>query len=106
MKDDWATVVEEDQTNISLNLSTKEIKSMKKAKFKKYLKEKIYASAFSYLKCLQQSHSKVKKIKYDRLKIAPYFKNADFRNDEKSLLFNLRRRMINVKSNFPSMYCS
>ena len=97
-------LVNEDKDDISLNLSANEMKSMKKAKFKKYLKEKINAGAFSYLKCLQQSHSKVMNIKYDKLKIAPYLKNSNFRNEEKSLLFNLRTRMVNVKSNFPSQY--
>ena len=90
--------------DIQLNLSLKEIESKKKNEFKKYLKKKIHSSAFTYLKGLQQRHSKVRNIKYSKLEVAPYLIDSHFKNDEKYLLFKLRTAMINVKANFSSIY--
>ena len=99
-------MVDKDIIDIELNLSLNEIKSMKKNKFKKYLKKKIHSHAFTYLKNLQQTHSKVKNIKYSELEKAPYLINSHFKNEEKYLLFKLRTSMINVKANFSSRYAN
>ena len=56
------------------------------------------------MKNLQQTHSKVKHIKYNDLEIAPYLIDSNFKNDDKFLLFKLRTSMVNVKGNFSHSY--
>ena len=67
-----------------------------------YLGKKVHLSAFNYLKEIQQTHTKVKKVPYKTFEIAPYLTNSKFHIDEKMLLFKLRTSMINVKGNFKS----
>ena len=43
-------------------------------------------------------------ISHKALKIQPYFENINLSYKEKQLLFRLRTRMTDVKSNFKSMY--
>ena len=53
---------------------------------------------------LKESHSKVKDISHTSLKIQPYLKNLNLSYKEKQILFKLRTRMTNVKSNFKTMH--
>ena len=77
---------------------------MSKNKFKKFIKAKINIASFKFLENLKKSHSKIKFIKYKKLEIQPYIKSEIFSNEEVKLLFSLRSRMTNVKSNFSSKF--
>ena len=57
-------------------------------------------ATFKYLENIKETHSKIKHIKYKKLQIQPYLLSETFSNDEVKLLFSLRSRMTNVKSNF------
>ena len=103
-KHDWFLTITNDKTKIGLNLNDQQIKSMSKIKYKKILKSKIRANAFNELNKVKESHSKVKNIKYKSLKIQNYLVDEHFTQKEKHLLFKLRTKMINVKSNFKNMY--
>ena len=61
-------------------------------------------AAFQDLKERQRKHSKVKDIHYDKLETQQYMKSQLFTNEEVNLLFAIRSRMIDCKSNFKSKY--
>ena len=60
LKDDWATTVMKDCTDLTINPEA--IKDMKKERFKTYLKKKIEMFSFDYLQKKKMGHSKVKDI--------------------------------------------
>ena len=104
VKDDWAETIKKDIEDIELNLSEENIRLMKKGKFKNILKKKIHQAAFKDLQNKKLFHSKVDHIIYSDFKVQKYVKSYLFRTDEKQLLFKLRTRMTNSKSNFKSMH--
>ena len=63
-------------------------------------------SAIKYLKGLQQTHSKVKDIVYEKLEVQSYLISPLFSNDEVNLLHRLRSRMTECKANFKQKYVS
>ena len=80
------------------------IVSMNKTQFKMHIRKKLNQSIFNSLKVLQDTHSKVRDIKYKQFKIQPYLKNHTFTNKMASVLLNLRSSMTKtIKSNFSSI---
>ena len=77
---------------------------MKKYQFKKILKEKIKNAALLYLKKIKNKHKKMDNLEYEDIYIQNYFKNKKYSTKEKQLLFHLRTSMVNVRTNFSSMY--
>ena len=79
---------------------------MNKEQFKIYLnlKKKINQAAFKTLLNKQEGHSKVNHIDFLNFEAQKYMKSYLFKTDEKQLLFKLRTRMTNKKSNFKSMH--
>ena len=75
-----------------INFDINEIRNTGIDIFKKKVKAKMRDVALTYLKNLQQTHSKIKDIKYEKLKIQDYLKSPLFSNSETSLLFSLRSR--------------
>ena len=73
---------------------------MKEIQFKKYVRMKIEKAAFNYLEKLKLSHSKVKRIAYNKLEAQQYIKSDQFNDEEVRELFSLRSRMTPVKANF------
>ena len=68
--------------------------------YKKNIKAKIKTAAFKYLKEAQQTHSKVRKIQYQKLEIQKYMTSPLFSNEEVNLLHALRSRTTECKENF------
>ena len=67
-------------------------------KFKKIIKEKLFEKAFEFLNELKDKHTKTEKLnKYECQK---YLISQDLSITEKKLLFSLRTRMFNVKTNY------
>ena len=48
-KGDWIVTIREDLQKLNIDMTFEQIQSMKKSKFKKFIKEKINNSAFQYL---------------------------------------------------------
>ena len=90
--------------DINFNITESQIRLTKKKNFKDKLKQKIVEASYIYLEKIKESHSKVKEVTHKVLKIQPYFQNLNLSYKEKQLLFKLRTRMTNVKSNFKSMH--
>ena len=103
-KGDWIELIKGDFQLIEEQFNEDNIKAMSKNKFKRYIKEKIRKAAFKYLTRLQSSHSKIKHIKYESLKIQPYILSKNLTDNEVNNLFALRSRMIRVKENFKNQY--
>ena len=61
-------------------------------------------AAFKFLKNLQEKHSKVKDISYEKLETQQYMTSPIFKDDEVNILHALRAKYINVKANFSSKY--
>ena len=75
--------------------------------FKKVIKSKMKDAALKYLKKLQEPHTKVNKIRYDKLETQKYLLSPIFSNEETQLLYALRTRTVEgIKSNFKNMFDS
>ena len=77
---------------------------MSNYKFKQCLKIKLASAAFKYLNMLKEGHNKGDNLLYKKLECQKYLLSNELNLNEKSLLFKLRTRMTNVRSNFSSKY--
>ena len=68
------------------------------------VKKKVKEAAFKHLKELQDTHSKIRNIKYSELECQPYILSSIFTNEDVNLLHSLRARSVNCKVNFRSRY--
>ena len=104
---DWVLQVRKDMTDINLDLSEEEIKSMSKYMFKKLVKQKIIKFAISIL----ESRKKQKSLKLKITKFEPqvYILSKNLSISEVQTLFKIRNNMIEVKENYKSsqdeMWC-
>ena len=57
-----------------------------------------------YLNSIKTKHSKVLHIPHTKLDMADYLKPIDITNNEARFLFNLRCRMVDVRTNFEGRY--
>ena len=78
---------------------------MKKDKFKEYVKTRVRISALTSLKEMQQGHSKVKNIKYQKVETSLYLRSPLFDVESCQILFSLKTRTIRgIKKNFSEMF--
>ena len=103
-KNDWYLTVEADRKEVGLKLSDDEIGSMSKNRFREMVKRKINQLAFDTFVQDKLNHSKGKEAKYDSLSIQKYLKSDQLTTSQKSLLHQLRFKMINVRANYRNMY--
>ena len=92
--------MKQDLTDLDINLTLEQIKNTSKQGFKDMVKEKVKHAAFSYLTNIQQTHSKAKSLKYERLELQSYLKSENTTIKEKSFTFAARSRMLDVRCNF------
>ena len=103
-KDDWIYQLEQDKTDLNLQLSDAEIGSYTKEQFRRIVKCRTEAFAASQLEKVKKSHSKTEKLKFCGFKPREYFLSKNLTTEEVQNLFKLRTRMINVKANFKSSH--
>ena len=102
---DFAQLVRDDFEMVEEILDMNMIEHTSEEQFKASVKANIRKAAIKHLNQLKESHSKVKHISYEELKIQPYLKSPLFSNMEPSLLFDLRSRTDETfKANFRNMY--
>ena len=91
---------------LDLKLNYEEITNMKKSKFKNLVKNQVEVKALIFLNQLKSEHSKVRKLDYKMIKMRKYLmpNNEDVTNEEKQLLFKLRCRLTETKTNFKGLY--
>ena len=83
---------------------------MSKLAFKALVKCQVENAAFKYLKTLQNTHTKMSNIRYNKFEMASYLNSPLFNRESQSLLLSLRTRTVNgIKSDFkgryPDIYC-
>ena len=100
-KGDWASTCAENIKQLKINLSTEEIRKMKRNVFKNILKTKINELAFTYL--IQKRGIKGREVEYSSLRMADYLapNSSGLTILEKQEMFAVINRMINISFNFP-----
>ena len=103
-RNDWGQTVMKDMVDIDLNM--KKLENMNKNQLRKYVKDKIEAIAFNYLTEKKLTHKKVKKLEHFSLKMAEYLEpnNLKIKLTDSKLLFQLKTKMVNVKTNYSSSH--
>ena len=76
---------------------------MKRISFKKLVTKQIKLLAARYLTSLKLQHSKSEHLIYSE-DMQPYLRNESLKIEEKKLMFKIRNRLIDVKSNFKKKY--
>ena len=106
VKGDWVNSLLKDKQefNIDVDDETLKIKFKTKQSFKTFLKRKSMEIAVKYLSKLKNKHSKLDDIHFSELKCAKYLEDSRISQKEAKLLFKLRTRMYNVKSNFKEQF--
>ena len=86
---------------LKITLTYTDIQIMSKNAFKTFIKKQITEAASDYLNILKKKHTKVEGIKYDYLKVQPYFSADDCEKTIQEIqnLFKIRARMLEVKTN-------
>ena len=109
VKGDWVTMVTEDMKELEISLTMEQIEAMNKEVFKEMIKTKVQKEAFKYLTKLKDSHSKARKIRYEKLEMQRYLKpeTENLTIAEKKFIFAARTRMLDLAGNFKSgLVCS
>ena len=97
---DWTSKVQEDLTELNINLTLEEIRRMKKALFIKLVKEKVAEYTFKVLLEQKAGHSKMGNLEYDDFEAQPYLKDEDITTEMAHNIFKFRTKMLNIKENF------
>ena len=75
-----------------------------KEEYKKQIMKQIRKSASSYFVNLKETHTKVDSVHYDKLEIQKYLGSKELTNKEKKLLYLMRSRCFDAKSNFKKLF--
>ena len=86
---DFIELVKNDMEMIGLKTTEEEMRNISKQKFKKLVKTNVMNAAFIYLKDLQQTHSKMKSVLYEKFEISKYLSSPMFSRNERCLLLFL-----------------
>ena len=104
-KGDFVELVKKDFELIEEVIDEIKIETMTQFSYKNLIKSKIRKAAFKHLTALQDTHEKVKYIKYDKFEIQPYMTSPLFSNEEVSNLADLRSHSTRgIRKNFSSWY--
>ena len=107
-KGDFIELVKEDLMKIGkeLNENLEEfIIQTKESVYKKIIKQLVRNATFESLVNIQQSHTKVKHIKYEQLKCEKYLTSGMFSNEEITILSSLRSHTLRtIRCNFKVIY--
>ena len=104
---DFIMLVKEDFAVMKIPYDENAIIAMEETQYKEYIKKHVKETAFSHLKTIQGTHSKVNIIKYENFIVQPYLNNPNLTNIEVSQLIALRSHTLRgVKTNFSSWYKS
>ena len=90
-----------DLSECNINLSEESVRNMKKEKFKSLVKEQIRNLSKEYLIFLRSKHSKSDKLMLEK-RMKEYLISDKISTEEKKVLFSLKTRAVNVKTNYSS----
>jgi hypothetical protein len=103
-KGDWFESIQQDRSEFDIVETDQEILGMSQEKFRNLIEKKIQMGAIKYLKVLAAKHSKSVKLVTDKLEKKAYFTDRRFSKEDVQLLFALKTKMIDCKSNFSQQY--
>ena len=95
--------IQSDLSACYISLSEETIKNMKKAEFQNLVKKKIRNLSKEYLITLRNKHSKSENLLHEN-SIKDYLTSNQMSTDEKKLLFALKTKTVNVKTNYSNGY--
>ena len=101
---DWVEQVKKDLIEVELNIPFEQIKQMPIDQFKVKVQTATSKAAFQYLSCEKAKLSKIKDVPHSELKIQNYLQPLALDVQDSKLLFQLRSRMVEVKTNFRNKY--
>ena len=108
-KGDWFQMMKNEKEKYDILSTDEEVSKMTKYRFKKLVEKKVNAYAFKYLKEKAQSHSKSLRIleeveRNPKMRRPTYLRGNLLLKSDCQLLFELRSKMLDVKTNFSNLY--
>ena len=104
VRGDWTELVEAEKAKYGISESDSEIAEMSREKFKSKIQKKIEAHAVRCLNNIAENHSKSEQIVDYDFKRKAYFTDRRFSKTDVQLLFALRTKMLDCKTNFQNQY--
>ena len=105
---EWAVMMKREKEKYGVSLTDEEISNLSKQQFKQNVNEKVHQFAFSYLLSLGQTHSKshniINSLKSKKLETQTYLLTSLLTTSQRQLLFSLRTKSYDVKSNYKKKY--
>ena len=107
-KNDWVTTVLKDLKDLKLDINFDDIKKMRPASFANMVKQSIVNKTLDEMNKKKESHSKVRLLKHEFLKMNKYFLQNEMKPSKETIqmVFKLRSRVTNLKTNLQGMYDS
>ena len=99
-KGDWTEQVKKDLVDFKISSDLHWIKSQNKSWFKNYVNKCEKKFTFEMLLKKQQTHSKLKNVKYINFKMQSYLKSSEINTDTKRKIMGYRLRMLEFGENF------
>ena len=103
---DWVTTILKDLDEVKLGVTIEQIKIMKKSTYMRMLKTSIEKKALMELQNRKSNHSKVSHLQHFGIKMQKYLLPNNFKmtQEECQLIFKLRCRVTEVKTNMKGSY--
>ena len=99
-REDWSIQVRSDLEEFKISLSLHDIKNLSVDSFRNKVKIASKVAAFEWLMNEKKENSKVMDMAYKKYQMQEYLVSSLLETREKKFLFQLRLRMLNVKTNF------
>ena len=96
--------MEEEKEKYGLLESDETIAEMSQERYRNLVKKKVHSHAVAYLHALASPHSKSENLKNKDFKRQQYFSDRRYSKDDVQLLFRLRTKMLDCKTNFRNQY--
>ena len=103
-KGHWFEIIQNERMQNKVSASYLEISLMSRDKFKRIVETKIEFQAIKYLRELASTHSKSAFILNEKFGKKEYFNDRRFSKEDVQILFKLKTKMTNCKSNFKYQY--
>ena len=103
-KGDWYLIIQEDRLKYGIEESDLQISQMSQYRYRKLVEKKIHHVAVKYLRGLAEKHSKSTKIAEEDFGKKAYFSDKRFSKEDIQILFSLRTKMTDSKSNFSNLF--
>ena len=100
----WVKIIEVKKVNFDIQLSDDEVVTMPRGRFENMIKKKIRTHSTQQLKNVGLTHSKSICIANQKFGKKSYLSDRRMSKEDIQLLFKLRTRMVDCKSNFEGQY--